>query len=169
MEGITHQATPNDHDQYNSHIGAQPEKSVQKYYLTIPTAWTEEGGNVNLPEETRPEHHHVGSRSVYAAMEMIYISTAGLHEIGDVLHVALASRSMNRASARPPTRTALHPLLNLELIVDRDWLLVDQSIPTLRADLQVATATHLSLRGVLGLIEAIQWELDRRGGRATGR
>ena len=107
--------------------------------------------------------------NVHAAMEMVYLSTPGLYDIGDVLHVALASRSLNRTAARPPTRTALHPLLNLELRIDREWLLVDHSTPTLRPDLHVAVATDLSLRGILGLVEAIQWELDRRRGRAAGR
>ena len=95
MEGIASPAPSNDQQEHPAHIGMQPDRWVHKYYLTIPTAWTEAGANLNLPEASRPDHHHVGSMKVHAAMEMIYISTSGLYEIGDVLHVAFASRSLH--------------------------------------------------------------------------
>ena len=130
MTGIATSEQSNDQQEYLSHLGMQPDRWVHTCYLTIPTAWTQAGANTNLPEASRPDHHHVGSMSVHAAMEMSYLSTTGLLEIGDIPHVALASRSMNRGAARPPTLTALHPLLSLELLIDRDWLLVDHSMPT---------------------------------------
>ena len=104
----------------------------------------------------------MGSRIVFASLEWIYLSSDGRMELGDQLHVALASRSM---VPQPHPRTgsaSAFPLSLLELLIDLDWLLVDHTVPRHRIDLPVTTAQELSLRGILGLIEALQWELDRR-------
>ena len=164
MEGLDPREPENDQQQYKTHIGRKRNRWIFKYYLTIPTAWTQAGAHLNLPEASSPDSHHVGSRNVFASLEWIYLSSEGLMELGDQLHVALASRSM--AAQPPPSAGAdsAFPLSLLELLIDLDWLLVDHTVPKHRIDLPVATALELSLRGILGLIEALQWELDRRRG-----
>ena len=166
MEGHDPQEPQNDqHQQPVTLPLAQAKKSRRlcKYYIAIPTAWTERGHAQNLPKEDSPRYHHVGSRNLQASFELLYISSRGLTELGDHLYTALAERTILPLATTTEVPDHQHPLSLLEILIDTTWLLGEHAMETRHpTGIPVVTPPDISARGIIGLIEALNWEWHRR-------
>ena len=165
MEGHDPRAPQNDPHQQPVTLPLAEAKRARRrrvYHIAIPTTWTEKGKALNLPEEESPRYQHVGSRNLQASFELLYLSSRGLTELGDLLYQALAERTV-LPTTETETESDLHPISLLDIFIDPTWLLVEDAMETRHPPgIPVVRQAELTAGGLVGLIEALNWEGHRR-------
>ena len=142
---------------------ARRTRRLCKYQIAIPTTWTERGRALNPPEEESPRYQHVGSRNLQASFELLYLSRRGLTELADHLYQALAERTVLPLATETENEDDLHPISLREILIDATWLLVEDAMETRHpTGIPVVRPSELSAGGIVGLIEALNWEWHRR-------
>ena len=165
MEGHDPNAPRNDKDQQPATLPlakAKRARTRRQYHIAIPTRWTEAGRNLHLPEEDSPRYQHVGSRNTQASFELLYISSRGLTELADLLYQVLAQRTI-LPTLQTEAEGDMHPISLLELFIDPTWLLCEDAMEARHpTGIPVVRQQDLTAGGIVGLIEALNWEWHRR-------